>query len=130
MTADQGQPPNVRPGAVAAGAVLLAVGGAMLLDTMGFVSINPGRLIGPFVLIALGTTMLLGARSCAPQAGMVADARTRHGGRQGMFGGIWLIGLGCWLLISQTGMFGLDFGTSWPLLLILMGALMVLRGWR
>ena len=129
MTADQGHPPHIRPGSVAAGAVLLAVGAGMLLDTMGVVAINPGRLIGPFVLIALGTTMLLGAR-CGRRQPDGADAPTRHGARQGFFGGVWLIGLGCWLLVSQSGMFGLTFATSWPLLLILMGGLMMIRGWR
>ena len=129
MTADQGHPPQIRPGSVAAGAVLLAVGAGMLLDATGVLAINPGRLIGPFVLIALGTTMLLGVRSGRRHADVV-DAGNPRGARQGFFGGIWLIGIGCWLLVSQTGMFGLTFGTSWPLLLILMGGLMMFRGWR
>ena len=117
MTMDPKHGVQVRPGVLAAGAVLMAVGTGMLLDSYGVVSIHPSRLIGPFVLIALRTSMLLGTRR-------------RDGPRQGFFGGTWLIGVGCWLLISQSNMFGLTFGTSWPLLLIVMGALISIRGWR
>ena len=131
MNAEQRSVSQVRTGTVVAGAVLLAVGFAMLLDTTGVLDINAGRLIGPFVLIAIGASMLLGGRSCRGYAEDEAvPARIRHARRQSWFGGVWLIGLGCWLLMSQTNMFGLTFGTSWPLLLILMGALITIRGWR
>jgi hypothetical protein len=112
MTTDQKEGVRVRPGVLAAGAVLMAIGIGSLLDSYGVLSIHPSRLIGPFVLIALGTSTLFTER------------------RRGAFGSAWLIGVGCWLLISQTNMFGLTFGTSWPLLLILAGALISIRGWR
>ena len=133
MTRDPKHGVRVRPGVLAAGAVLMAVGTGMLLDSYGMVSIHPSRLIGPFVLIALGTSMLLGTRSrdgAANDDDAAVGEKVRHGRRQGFFGGTWLIGVGCWLLISQSNMFGLSFGTSWPLLLILMGALISIRGWR
>jgi putative Mn2+ efflux pump MntP len=117
----------VRPGAVVAGAILLAIGTAMLLDPTGTLSIHPARLIGPFVLIALGTSALVG-RKCGRQS----DERNwKHRERHAdSTGGLWLIGLGCWLLVSQTHLFGLTFATSWPLLLILMGLLIAARGLR
>ena len=51
MSTEQGSVRPVRPGAVAGGIVLLVVGTAMLLDSTGVLSIEPGRLIAPFVLI-------------------------------------------------------------------------------
>lgn len=130
MTLNQGRAPHVRTGTVIAGSVLLAVGIGMLLDTTGLIDVNAGRLIGPFVLIAIGTSMLPGGRSCRGEETEVVPDRLRQRRRQGWLGGVWLIGLGCWLLVSQTHLFGLDFGNSWPLLLMLMGAIVTIRGWR
>ena len=125
----EGEDRRFSPGAVMAGIVLLAVGLAMLLDTTGVMSIQPGRLIGPFVLIGMGTLMLIGGRGCASHRGTLREPmlRRRDGNRNS---GVWLIGLGCWMLVSQTHLFGLSFATSWPLLLILMGLLIAARGWR
>jgi hypothetical protein len=130
MTMEQKHSMRMSPGALAIGAVLMALGTGMLLDSYGLLSIKPSRLIAPFVLIALGTSMLLGTRLRGGHDEEAVNHSIRHGRRQGFFGGAWLVGVGCWLLISQTNMFGLTFGTSWPLLLILMGALISLRGWR
>lgn len=43
-------------------------------------------------------------------------------------GGIWLIGVGVWMLVSQMHFFGLNFHTSWPLLVVLGGIIIVIRG--
>ena len=58
---DMDQPPSrlLRPGAIAAGAILLTVGVAMLLDSSGAAHVTLGRLIGPLMLIALGSSILL-----------------------------------------------------------------------
>ena len=127
---DQGRGPRVHTGAVTAGAVLLAVGVAMLLDTTDVVDINAGRLIGPFVLMGIGASMLLGSYNCLGQPEGLTPEQARHARTTGWFGGVWLLGLGCWMLISQSHLFGLTFGTSWPLLLILLGGLIAIRGWR
>ena len=123
MTLQDGPMRTLRPGALMAGLVLLAAGAAMLLDTTGTLSIQPGRLIGPFVLIGLGASLLAGGHSCVGR-----DGTSRS--HDGTFSGLWLIGIGCWLLVSHTHVFGLTFGTSWPLLLIWMGLLISIRGWR
>jgi hypothetical protein len=130
MTVQDSRLSHVRTGTVIAGATVVALGVAMLLDTTELVDINSGRLIGPFVLIAMGTAVLFGGGRCRGDEDDAGREKFRRAGRQRSAGGIWLIGLGCWLLISQTGLFGLTFGTSWPLLLILVGALMVIRGGR
>ena len=59
MDMDQQPPGSVRPGAIAAGAIILTVGVAMFLDSTGAVDVRLGRLIGPLVLIALGSSILL-----------------------------------------------------------------------
>ena len=107
---------GVRPGVIAGGAILLALGGAMLLSTSGAIDVPVGRLIGPFALIALGTMALV------EKGGLC-----RRGGGTG---GLWLIGIGAWMLISQTHLWGLTFATSWPLFLILSGVGMLVRGLR
>jgi len=125
--------PGLRPGAIVAGTIMLVLGGTMLLDTTGIAHVPVGRLIGPFVLIAIGTLMIV-------EKGAVVYGyreRTADGGprmrlrrRGGSTGGVWLIGIGAWMLVSQTHLFGLDYHSSWPLLLIISGVMMVLKGWR
>src|SRR5436309_8920067 len=125
--------PMVRPGAVAGGLILLALGVAMLLDTTGAVNIHLRHSIGPIVLIVLGTLMMLG------EGGVVWGRRVRDANgevrmkvrqRGGATGGVWLIGVGAWLLASQTHVFGLTFANSWPLFIILSGLIVVIRGIR
>ena len=122
--------PGYRPAAVAAGLVLLGLGAAMFLDTTEAIHIHVGRLIGPFVLIALGASMTLGKSAFVFDARRLRDGerRGRHRRRGGATSGIWLMGVGMRMLVSQTGMFGLGFHNSWPLLVILGGLIMVIRG--
>ncbi|MCU1246580.1 MAG: transrane protein [Acidobacteria bacterium] len=47
--------------------------------------------------------------------------------RRSLWSGLWLITIGLWLQISTLGLFGLDFRSSWPLLLVALGAGMVVR---
>lgn len=42
--------------------------------------------------------------------------------------GVWLIAIGAWMLVSQAQMFGLSFHTSWSLLVVMAGMLIVVRG--
>jgi hypothetical protein len=122
-----------QPGAVIAGAVLLALGTAMLLNSTGAVDIRVGRLVGPLWLIAIGASMVLGRSMVVfGHREVTADGKgRRHLRRRGSAAsGIWLIGLGVWMMASQTHLFGLTFATSWPLLLILSGLMIVIRGIR
>lgn len=111
----------VRSGPIVAGALLFVVGGGMLLDTTGLADIRMGRLIAPLVLISIGVTSLLSEGDKGAACG---------GRRRDSLGGLWMIGLGAWLMASQTHLFGLTFGTSWPLLVILAGIMIVIRGIR
>jgi hypothetical protein len=62
----------------------------------------------------------------------LADGTSRPNLRKrgGLTGGLWLVGVGCWMLVSQLHVFGLDYHTSWPLLIILSGTIMLVRGVR
>jgi len=124
-------------GAVAGGLIVLVVGAAMLLDSTGTFDIRMGRLIGPLVMIVIGATSLLNdGRICSTSDPGAVDAPSGGAGRRGRrgrpraFGGIWLIGIGSWMLVSQTHLFGLNFGNSWPLVVILAGVMIVIRGTR
>ena len=41
--------------------------------------------------------------------------------------GVWLILVGLWGLVNEWRLFGLTYGTSWPLLVMASGAMMVWR---
>ena len=121
----------VRPGAIMGGAVLLALGVALLVDRTGMLQLN--HLVAPLVLIVLGALITL-ERSAFVCTVPVKDEHdnvkfeTRL--RRGSGGGFGLIVLGIWMLISQNHLWGFTFETSWPLLVIFMGAMVVVRGWR
>jgi hypothetical protein len=120
------------PEVLLAGGLVLALGLAMLLTPAEDLRLETRRLIGPFVMILIGTTILLGGRDCR-ERGPAAEApglRGRASRGERSTGGLWLIAIGCWLLVSQTHLFGLGFRLSWPLLLIVIGLLLMTRGWR
>jgi len=105
----------------------------MLLDTTGMFRVNAWRLMGPFFMIALGSAILLDRGGFVAECGRTndEDGRSRRIRRRGgSLGGLWLIGLGSWMLVSQTHLFGLSYNTSWPLFIILAGAMIMIRGWR
>ena len=87
----------------------------------------------PLVLIALGTSMVLG-RTPRPDSDPDPDVndKVRSSGceRTNYTGGLWLIGIGAWMIVSQNHLWGLSFETSWPLFLVFMGLMVVVRGWR
>jgi hypothetical protein len=124
---------GIRPGAIAGGAILLVVGATLLLDQSGVISASFGQLIGPFVLITLGAlTMVEKGGVVFAYRGRPVDGlrRTAHRRRGGSLAGLWLMGLGLWMLVSQIHLWGLDFHNSWPLIVILSGVIVLVRGIR
>ena len=71
------------------------------------------RLIPGFVLILIGAVQMAGPRDC-----------DRRGGP---FRGLWPILVGAWLIVNAVQLWGLTYRTSWPLLIVAIGVLMVLR---
>jgi hypothetical protein len=123
----------MRPGAIVAGLLLVGLGVAMFLDTTDMFRVNFGRLVAPFLLIALGSAIVLDRGGFVAECGRVSDeagGSRRIRRRGGPFGGLWLIGIGSWMLVSQTHLFGLTYDTSWPLFIILAGVMILLRGRR
>jgi hypothetical protein len=124
---------TIRPGRITAGLIVLAVGLAMLLDAAGLADVRIGHLIAPLVLIVLGSVIVLekGAfvAGCR-ETGISGRPRMRMRRHGGSTGGLWLILVGVWMLVSQTHMFGLSFHSSWPLLVVFAGVMITLRGMR
>lgn len=90
------------------GIILIVFGGLFLVDTLDLADFGSAiRDYWPLIIVAVGVPKLFD--------------RERRGG------GIWLIAVGIWLQISNLGLFGLDWSSSWPVLLILVGAGMILH---
>jgi len=120
-----------RPGAVVGGVVLLALGAGLLLERSGMFALH--HFVAPLVLIVLGALLTFehGAFvTSVPVKDANGDVRFERRYRRGAGGGLWLIVLGAWLLVSQNHLWGFTFETSWPLFLIFWGVMMVLRGSR
>lgn len=93
---------------LAGGIVLIAVGAVFLMDTLELADF--GNLLRdgwPLIPVVIGIPMLFD--------------RERRGG------GITLIAVGAWMFVSNRGMFGLDWSSSWPVVLILVGGGMILN---
>src|SRR5262245_35835943 len=117
---------RMRPGSIAGGLSVRALGAAMLLDRAGAADIRTGHLAAPLILIAIGVAMTFdrAAVVCGRR-----DPAVRHAKRRGdPLSGLWFIGIGAWMMVSELRMFGLTYGTSWPLIIVLSGVMMVLRG--
>jgi len=67
--------------------------------------INLSRHVWPFVLLAIGLIKLI-------------DPPLNKRQRRSHRGGMWLIYIGLWGLVSEYELFGLGYGNSWPLLII------------
>jgi Domain of unknown function (DUF5668) len=94
-------------GALFTGIVLIAFGLLFLLDRAGIADFSDiMREWWPMFLVVIGVTKIASRR---------------------LWGGLWLIAIGAWLQVVHLGLFGLTFGTSWPLLLIVLGAGMIVR---
>lgn len=100
-------------GAVFGGLILVTVGAGLLFERSGLVRMD--HLVAPIVLIGLGALMTF-------------EHSLRE--RPRASGGLWLIGIGVWLLVSQNHLWGFTFETSWPLFIVLTGVMMVVRAWR
>jgi hypothetical protein len=106
------RPPHV--GQIVVGLIVLALGGLLLADRY-FPDEQLMRSWWPLVLIVMGV-----ARLAVVQVEAHCRSRSRRSG-------VWLIMIGLWALISDSHLFGLTFATSWPLLVIGVGVLMVWR---
>lgn len=106
----------VRPfngGKVAAGVIVITMGVLMFLDQTEALAGYSWRLLPGLVLIAIG---------------LVNFGESRCGAKRfNPFRDLWLIFNGCWLIVNAVHLFGLTYRTSWPLLIVGAGVLLVMR---
>ncbi len=96
------------------GLTIVLIGVAILLDQNDGWGIRLDVGWWPFVLIFIGVVRMVWPHEC-------------DGRRRSRRGGFWFLAVGVWGLIVETRLFGLDFRTSWPLLVIALGINIVWR---
>jgi hypothetical protein len=98
-------------GRLVIGVYLLGIGALLLASNVGYDI--PGELWSywPFLLVGLGVVKLLWPGS--------AEERS---------GGLWLLAAGVYAWISLWRLFGLDWGSAWPIFLLAGGAAIVFGG--
>jgi hypothetical protein len=95
-------------GTLVSGIILIGLGGLFLLSELEVMRFgHVVRRYWPMIIVLVGLPKLFS--------------------RETVWSGLWLIAVGVWLQISHLGLFGLSYGTSWPLLLIALGGGMILR---
>jgi hypothetical protein len=95
------------------GLILLGMGAVLLVDR--YSDVRHIRSWWPLIPILMGVARL---------ATTDPDPKRRAGIRRS---GAWFIMIGLWALVSDSHVFGLTFATSWPLLMIGTGVIMVWR---
>ena len=98
------------------GLVLILVGIALMLDRITILGIE-GRW-WPFIPLALGAVKFI-----APSASGRGTGSSRRSGA-------WLLFFGLWGLVNEFHLFGLDYATSWPLMIVGVGIMIVWRAFE
>ncbi|HEV8658093.1 MAG TPA: DUF5668 domain-containing protein [Thermoanaerobaculia bacterium] len=94
-------------GTLAAGLGLVALGLLFLFDRFRIADAHYLlRHYWPLIIVFFGVVRLL---------------------RRQVWGGLWLITIGVWMQIATLHLFGMTFSSSWPLLLIALGAGIIAR---
>lgn len=119
-----------KPGVIAAGGMLIGLGVLTLLGRSDLAHVRPGHLLPALFLILLGALTMI--EKTAIVVGRVdgRDELRRLRRRKHVGSGLWLVAIGSWMLASEMHLFGLTYHTSWPLLIIVLGVTIIIRGWR
>ncbi|HSR51189.1 MAG TPA: DUF5668 domain-containing protein [Acidobacteriota bacterium] len=97
-------------GPLIGGLILIALGLALFFDTINLWEFEDVFRFWPLALVGLGLSKLI-----SPQK----DDDRR--------GGLWLVGIGAWLLVPSLRLFDLGWEDSWPLILIVIGLLIIIQ---
>jgi hypothetical protein len=97
------------------GIALIVSGALLLVDRMAWMDVDVNY--WPFFVIAFGIVRLIDP----PRSGRVARSR-----RSGM----WLLFIGGWGLVNEFHLYGLDYDTSWPLMVVGAGLMLMWRSFE
>jgi LiaF transmembrane domain len=100
---------------ILAGLIIIVIGLSLLADRVVDWDVRFTSHMWPFILIAIGVVR-------AVDGAYGADGRRRR-----RMPGLWLIYLGSWGVINEFHVFGFNYGTSWPLLVVGAGLMIVGR---
>jgi hypothetical protein len=89
------------------GLLLMTGGIALLLQRFGIVDLWRTRTFWPLIIVVIGMSKLIHRRS--------------------VWSGLWMIAVGAWLQAVTLHLYDLTYGSSWPLLLVVLGAGMIGR---
>ena len=106
------------------GIALLAFGALLLLNNTDIINLGPIHNFWPVILIVIGVSTMVNSYDRQDSGAGVWRMRGRrpHSG-----GGIWLILVGLWFLVSTNHLLGLSFRDTWPMFIIAWGVSMVWR---
>ena len=106
------------------GILILAIGALLLLNNTDIINLGPIHTLWPLILVVIGISTIVNAYDRQDSGVGVWRGRTR---RPHSSGGIWLIFIGLWFLVSSNHLFGLHFRDTWPMFIIAWGVSMVWR---
>ena len=91
------------------GLLLIAAGTILLLGRLGFADSSWAfHKFWPLIVVIIGISKLF-----------------RH--RKSVWGGLWMIAIGAWLQAVTLHLYGFTYDSSWPFLLVILGAGMIMR---
>lgn len=99
---------KVDAGSLVTGSILIGIGMLFLLDRFDYLHFGDVvRTWWPMALVIIGLPKLFRYET--------------------LWSGLWLLAVGAWLQAIQFELFGMTYGNSWPLLLIVLGGGMIAR---
>lgn len=108
---------GLRLSRVLLGLALMLLGAGFLAHRLDLWHVELSSHFWPFLPLLIGLVRVI-------------DPPVRRGGHRSRRGGMWLIYVGIWGLISEFRLFGLDYHDSWPLLIIAAGLNIVWRSFE
>ncbi|CAN5810898.1 hypothetical protein BH18ACI5_BH18ACI5_17790 [soil metagenome] len=117
VSADGDYHDGPRGAQVIIGLAIMLLGVSFLFERMDMWHVHLSRHLWPLFPLFFGIARLL--------EGPRRTRRDRH-----VRSGMWMINIGIWGLMTEFHVFGLDYDTSWPLLIIAAGINMVWKSFE